>query len=66
MRIALLSDMHAIVDLSGTGRGTGPRDRRSKIAVEFRCILFDVEELVEVARSKDFPGFERWAAMWKR
>jgi hypothetical protein len=36
------------------------------LAVEFRRIPFDVEGLIEVARRKDFPGFERWAAMWKR
>jgi predicted phosphodiesterase len=36
------------------------------LAVEFRRIPFDVEELIAVARAKDFPGFERWAAMWKR
>jgi predicted phosphodiesterase len=36
------------------------------LSVEFRRIRFDVEELIEVARGKDFPGFERWAAMWKR
>ncbi|CAN5201788.1 hypothetical protein BH18ACT12_BH18ACT12_11070 [soil metagenome] len=36
------------------------------LAVEFRRTPFDVEELIEVARHKDFPGFERWAAMWKR
>jgi predicted phosphodiesterase len=35
-------------------------------AVEFRRIPFDVEELVAAARVKHFPGFERWAAMWKR
>jgi predicted phosphodiesterase len=36
------------------------------MAVEFRRISFDVEELIEVARKRDFPGFERWAAMWQR
>jgi len=36
------------------------------LAVEFRRVPFDVDELIEVARTKDFPGFERWAAMWKR
>jgi predicted phosphodiesterase len=36
------------------------------LAVEFRRVPFDVEELVEVARKKEFPGFERWSSMWKR
>jgi diadenosine tetraphosphatase ApaH/serine/threonine PP2A family protein phosphatase len=37
-----------------------------ELAVEFRRIPFDVEELIEAARAKDFPGFDRWVAMWKR
>jgi predicted phosphodiesterase len=36
------------------------------LAVEFRRIPFDVEHLIAAARAKDFPGFERWAAQWKR
>jgi predicted phosphodiesterase len=36
------------------------------LAVDFRRIPFDVEELIEDARAKDFPDVERWAAMWKR
>lgn len=36
------------------------------LAVEFRRIPFDVEELIADARAKDFPDFERWAATWKR
>jgi predicted phosphodiesterase len=36
------------------------------LAVDFRHIPFDVEELIQAARRKDFPGFERWSAMWKR
>jgi diadenosine tetraphosphatase ApaH/serine/threonine PP2A family protein phosphatase len=36
------------------------------LSVEFRRIPFDVEELIDAARRKDFPGFERWSAMWKR
>jgi hypothetical protein len=36
------------------------------LAVEFRRIPFDVEELIATARAKDFPDFERWAGMWKR
>lgn len=36
------------------------------LRVEFRRIPFDVEKLVAAARSNDFPGFDRWAAMWKR
>ena len=35
------------------------------LAVEFRRIPFDLDELIEDARRKDFPGFERWAAMWQ-
>ena len=37
-----------------------------ELAVEFRRIPFDVEELIASARAKDFPGFDRWAAQWKR
>jgi predicted phosphodiesterase len=36
------------------------------LAIEFRRIPFDVEELIEAARAKNFPDFERWAAMWNR
>jgi len=36
------------------------------LAVEFRRIPFDVEELISAARAKDFPGFDRWAELWKR
>jgi hypothetical protein len=36
------------------------------LAVEFRRIPFDVEELIASARAKDFPDFEHWAAQWKR
>jgi predicted phosphodiesterase len=34
------------------------------LAVEFRRISFDVEELFAAARAKDFPHYERWAASW--
>ena len=37
-----------------------------RVAVEFRRIPFDVDELVESARAVDFPDVERWAAMWQR
>jgi predicted phosphodiesterase len=37
-----------------------------ELAVEFRRIPFDVEELIAAARAKDFPEFDRWAAKWKR
>jgi predicted phosphodiesterase len=36
------------------------------LAVEFRRIPYDVEQLIDTARAADFPDFERWAAMWKR
>ena len=36
------------------------------VAVEFRRIPFDVDELIAAARAKEFPDVERWAAMWKR
>lgn len=36
------------------------------LAVEFRRIPFEVEELIAAARVKDFPGLERWASQWKR
>jgi predicted phosphodiesterase len=35
------------------------------LAVEFRRIPFDVEELIADARAKDFPFFDRWAAQWR-
>jgi predicted phosphodiesterase len=38
----------------------------TSLAVEFRRISFDLDELIAVGRTKDFPGFERWAAQWKR
>jgi predicted phosphodiesterase len=37
-----------------------------RVAVEFRRIPFDVENLVATARAADFPEVERWAAMWQR
>jgi predicted phosphodiesterase len=37
-----------------------------ELGIEFRRIPFDVEELIEAGRAKDFPDVERWAAMWKR
>ena len=36
------------------------------LAIEFRRIPFDVEELIAAARASDFPDFEHWAAKWKR
>ena len=36
------------------------------LAVEFRRVPFEVEELVDAARAADFPDVERWAGMWKR
>jgi predicted phosphodiesterase len=35
------------------------------LAVEFRRIPFDVDELVAEARAKDFPYFDRWVESWK-
>lgn len=35
------------------------------LAVEFRRIPFDVQELIADARAKDFPDFERWVAQWR-
>jgi predicted phosphodiesterase len=40
--------------------------RDGRVDVEFRRIGFDVEELIAAARAADFPGVERWAAMWQR
>jgi predicted phosphodiesterase len=37
-----------------------------ELTVEFRRIPFDVEDLIASARAKNFPGFDRWAAQWKR
>jgi predicted phosphodiesterase len=37
-----------------------------RLGVEFRRIAFDVEELLAAARASDFPGVDRWAAMWQR
>jgi predicted phosphodiesterase len=36
------------------------------LAVTFRRIPFDVEELIDAARSSDFPHVDRWASMWLR
>jgi hypothetical protein len=36
------------------------------LSVEFRRIPFDVDELLGVARAKDFPNYATWAAMWQR
>jgi predicted phosphodiesterase len=36
------------------------------LAVTFRRIPFDVEELIDAARSSDFPYVDRWASMWLR
>ena len=35
------------------------------LAVEFRRIPFDPDELVADARAKDFPHFDRWVQSWK-
>lgn len=35
------------------------------LAVEFRRIPFDVQELIADARAKDFPFFDSWAAQWR-
>ena len=35
------------------------------LAVEFRRIPFDVDELIATARAKDFPYFDRWVESWK-
>lgn len=35
------------------------------LAVEFRRIPFDVEELLAAARAADFPYYEEWAAKWR-
>jgi putative phosphoesterase len=35
------------------------------LAIEFRRIPFDVDELIATARAKDFPYFERWVESWK-
>jgi putative phosphoesterase len=37
-----------------------------ELAVEFRRIPFDVEELIAAARAVDFPDVDHWAAQWKR
>jgi predicted phosphodiesterase len=36
------------------------------LAVAFRRIPFDIDELLAAARAKDFPNAERWASQWKR
>jgi predicted phosphodiesterase len=36
-----------------------------RVAVDFRRIPFDVDELIEAARAGGFPGVDRWAAMWQ-
>jgi diadenosine tetraphosphatase ApaH/serine/threonine PP2A family protein phosphatase len=35
------------------------------LAVEFRRIPFDVDELFAAARANDFPYFDRWVESWK-
>lgn len=35
------------------------------LAVEFRRIPFDLDELIADARAKDFPYFDRWVESWK-
>jgi putative phosphoesterase len=35
-----------------------------RLAVEFRRIPFDVDELLAAARAVDFPQYETWAAKW--
>lgn len=35
------------------------------LAVEFRRIPFDLDELIATARAKDFPFFDRWVESWK-
>jgi putative phosphoesterase len=35
------------------------------LAIEFRRIPFDVDELIATARAKDFPYFDRWVESWK-
>jgi len=35
------------------------------LAVEFRRVNFDVDELIAAARANDFPYGEQWVAQWK-
>jgi len=35
------------------------------LAIEFRRIPFDVDELIATARAKDFPYFDRWVESWE-
>ena len=35
------------------------------LAIEFRRIDFDLDELIADARAKDFPHFDRWVESWK-
>jgi predicted phosphodiesterase len=37
-----------------------------RLDVDFHRIPFDVEELLAAAHAADFPGVDRWAAMWQR
>jgi predicted phosphodiesterase len=36
------------------------------LAVEFRRIPFDVDELITAARANGFPYFDRWVDSWRR
>jgi predicted phosphodiesterase len=36
------------------------------LTVTFRRVPFDVDELIEAAKAKDFPHVERWSAQWRR
>ena len=35
------------------------------LAVEFRRVAYDVDDLIAAARANDFPPFDRWVAQWK-
>jgi predicted phosphodiesterase len=37
----------------------------NSLALEFRRISFDVDELLGAARAAEFPYLETWAAQWK-
>jgi predicted phosphodiesterase len=36
------------------------------LAVEFRRVSYDLDELITSARERDFPHFDRWVESWRR
>ena len=39
---------------------------KGRVAVEFRRVGFDLDELLSASRAAGPPDVERWARMWRR